>query len=35
MKMEKKEYRPTPSVPMTTKRISKRIPEIEYQRPIS
>jgi hypothetical protein len=34
MKMPKKEYRPIPSMPITTKRIRKRIPEVEYQRPI-
>jgi hypothetical protein len=34
MKMAKKEYRPIPSMPITTRRISKKIPEMAYQRPI-
>jgi hypothetical protein len=32
--MVKKEYKPIASMPITTKKTSKRIPEIEYQRPI-
>jgi hypothetical protein len=32
--MAKRGYRPIPSMPITIKKITIRIPEIEYQRPI-
>jgi hypothetical protein len=34
MKMAKIEYRPIPSMPITTRRRSERTPEMEYQTPI-